>query len=29
VPFVVGTTTEELKALGVMLAPGKLVGEPM
>jgi hypothetical protein len=29
VPFVVGTTTQELKAMGVTLAPGKPVGKPM
>ena len=29
VPFVVRTVEEELKALGIMLAPGKLAGKPM
>jgi hypothetical protein len=29
VPFVVGTTTQELKSLGVTFAPEKLVGKPM
>jgi hypothetical protein len=29
VPFVVETTTQELKTLGVTLAHGKLVGKPM
>ena len=29
VPYVVGTVEQELKALGVTLAPGKLVGKPM
>jgi hypothetical protein len=29
VSFVVETVTEELKTLGVTLAPEKLVGEPM
>jgi hypothetical protein len=29
VPYVVGTVEEELKALGIVLAHGKLVGKPM
>jgi len=29
VPFVVETTTQELKALGIVLAPEKLVGKAM
>jgi hypothetical protein len=29
VPFVVEVTEEELKALGIALAPGKLGGKPM
>ena len=29
VPFVVETTEQELKALGITLAPGKLAGKPM
>ena len=29
VPFVVGTVTQELKALGITLAPGKMVGKAM
>jgi hypothetical protein len=29
VPFVVETTAQELKALGITLTAGKLVGKPM